>query len=159
MPTTVVRGTAPERPSSPSERVFPPKVLLLTQDAVEAIPEDPVAPTVLVIEDDDDFRNIVSLRLSEAGFDVVGVHDAGAAWHVARRHPIQAVVVDFRLPGIDGRTLARQLKNILPAVSFIGFTAWPDDLTVSTSPFDVVHSKPDVEPVIASLRRYTSTAP
>lgn len=88
------------------------KVLLQVQDAAAALPEDPEAPkVVLVIEDDDDFRTVLSLRLREAGFEVVGVHDAGAAWHAARRHPFQAAVVDYRLPGIDGRTLARQLKR------------------------------------------------
>ncbi|MFN7970808.1 MAG: response regulator [Acidobacteriota bacterium] len=113
---------------------------------------------MLVIEDDEDFRAVICLQLQRAGYQVIDVEDAGAAWDVAREQQLQAVVVDFRLPGIDGRTVARQLRASLPDIPLIGFTSWPDDLAGSTSPFDTVLTKPDVAPLIATLRRFTSRA-
>lgn len=132
-----------------------PAVLLLAQDI--GTPQDAATPTVLVIEDDDDFRAVICLSLRRAGFQIQSVHDAGSAWTVARDHPpIHAVLVDFRLPGIDGMSLARQLRRALPGVPVLAFTSWPEDLSGPTSPFDIVLVKPDMEPVIAALRRMTS---
>lgn len=107
-----------------------------------------------MVEDDVDFREVVCLQLRKLGIQVVEAGDAGAAWARTSSYAIRAAVVDLRLPGIDGKTLARQLRSILgPSVPIVAFTAWPvEALSGGTGPFDAVLSKPEVEPVVALLR-------
>lgn len=114
-------------------------------------------PTVLVVEDEVDFREVVRLRLENVGFNVLEASNAGDAWVVARENELHAVVVDVRLPGIDGGSLARQLRKVLArAVPIVAFTAWPDLDRGRSLAFDALHVKPEIESVISSLRRLMS---
>lgn len=118
------------------------------------------APTVLVVEDEADFREVIRTHLARSGFQVVEAPDAGMAWMLARDNSIQAVIVDLRLPGIDGTSLARQLRKLLGQIPIVGFTAWPeDDRARKNPPFDVLLEKPELAPVISSLRRLLQPPP
>lgn len=110
-------------------------------------------PAVLLVEDDADFREVISLRLRKQGFDVVEAGDAGSAWHLAHVAPIQAVILDYRLPGIDGKTLAFQLRHDFGRqLLLVAFTSWPIGTLERSALFDAVAEKPDVDAVLASLR-------
>ena len=67
------------------------------------------ARRVLVIEDSDDLRNLLSRILSREGYDVVGVDDGsvGISW---ARDDIDVVVLDLGLPGMSGLDVCRQLR-------------------------------------------------
>jgi len=114
----------------------------------------PKLPTVLLVEDDGDFRAVICLALMQSGYQVLEAPNAGDAWEIARQRPIAAYVVDLRLPGLDGAVLARQLKQGRGRnVPIVAFTAWPEDERLGSEAFDAVHTKPDLEPLIATLRR------
>jgi len=65
---------------------------------------------ILIIEDNELNRTLVSRRLSKRGFEVVEVCDAeqGKA-EIARQKP-DLIVMDLGLPGVDGWELTRRLK-------------------------------------------------
>jgi len=57
---------------------------------------------VLVIEDDNDIRRLITEALTNAGLDVVAAVDAGQALRTALARKPAAVVLDLGLPDYDG---------------------------------------------------------
>ena len=70
--------------------------------------------TVLVVDDDADFRRVAGRLLAVRGFEVVGTAADGAAALVAiRAHRPRGVLLDVNLPDIDGLTLANKIHGEL----------------------------------------------
>ena len=58
---------------------------------------------VLVVEDEDDIRNLVAMNLKRAGFDVLEAPDGATALDLADRHRPPVILLDRMLPDISGR--------------------------------------------------------
>jgi two-component system phosphate regulon response regulator OmpR len=67
-------------------------------------------PHILVVDDDDRIRSLVSRFLTAEGFLVVTAPDAAHARVLCRRLIIDAMVVDVMMPGEDGLSLTRALR-------------------------------------------------
>jgi len=69
------------------------------------------APKILVVDDEPDICEIVEITLADAGFDVSSqTTGSGVVERVLNDH-IDLVVLDLGLPGTDGLTLTRSLKE------------------------------------------------
>ncbi|MEA2335610.1 MAG: hypothetical protein QOG40_2100 [Solirubrobacteraceae bacterium] len=69
--------------------------------------------TVLIVDDHPSFRASARLMLEAAGFEVVGeAEDGGAALAAARRLRPELVLLDVRLPDIDGFEVTRRLLDV-----------------------------------------------
>ena len=68
------------------------------------------AAQILVVDDDEQIRELLESILTFAGFDVTLSNDATSALDVLRGQHIDAVVLDVMLPGIDGFELVRVLR-------------------------------------------------
>jgi DNA-binding response OmpR family regulator len=66
--------------------------------------------TILVVDDEPSIREVVSLYLSRAGYEVVVVADGDAALEALAQHAPDLVVLDLMLPHVDGLEIARQLR-------------------------------------------------
>jgi DNA-binding response OmpR family regulator len=74
---------------------------------------DGVAPSVLIVDDDPDFRRLVRSMLLLIGFTVIGeAGSVSAALPAAAEMRPDAVLVDVGLPDGDGIDLARQLTAL-----------------------------------------------
>jgi DNA-binding response OmpR family regulator len=75
------------------------------------------APTILVVEDDEDVRETINSLLSDAGF---AVHTAATGWEalaIIDAAPIDMMVADIRLPGgLDGLSMVRNARMRHPAL-------------------------------------------
>jgi len=65
---------------------------------------------ILVVEDDESIRDLVYLILSGAGYEVVTASDGEAALQVAGMAPPDLVLLDMRMPVMDGWEFARQYR-------------------------------------------------
>jgi diguanylate cyclase (GGDEF)-like protein len=65
---------------------------------------------VLVVDDDAGARAVLGDYLSMRGHDVTTVGDAETGWEAFQAHPFPIVLVDWRLPGMDGLQLCRRLR-------------------------------------------------
>jgi signal transduction histidine kinase/CheY-like chemotaxis protein len=68
-------------------------------------------PLVVVIEDDRRSLDLLRLYLKRAGVEVVGVRDGATGLEVVRQKRPSAVVLDIRLPGMDGWDVLATLKS------------------------------------------------
>jgi CheY-like chemotaxis protein len=66
---------------------------------------------VLVVDDDEAVAQTLALLLQSWGHDVRVAHDGSEALRAARARPPDAVLVDVRLPGMDGFEVARRLRS------------------------------------------------
>ena len=70
-----------------------------------------MTPTVLVVDDDDDIRELVKVALQlVAGWEVLTAAGGGEALELAARHRPDAVLLDLMMPGMDGLTVFRHLQ-------------------------------------------------
>jgi CheY-like chemotaxis protein len=80
---------------------------------------------VLVVEDDDDNRELLGEFLRFEGYTVEAVGDAERALVLAS-DSFDAVVADVGLPGMDGLTLARELRRRFPRLAVVAVSGWGD---------------------------------
>ncbi len=69
------------------------------------------APAVLLVDDDDDLREALAAALVLADLPTVNVADGAQALAVLDRYPINVVVSDVRMPGLDGRQLLQRILD------------------------------------------------
>ena len=65
---------------------------------------------VMVVDDNIDAAQMLSLRIAADGHEVSTEHTASAALHAARVAPADVYLLDIGLPEIDGFSLARRLR-------------------------------------------------
>ena len=75
----------------------------------EGLPDD--APHVLVVDDDQRIRNLLSKYLTNNGFRVTPAADASAARAALKGLQFDVVILDVMMPGESGLDLARELKS------------------------------------------------
>lgn len=66
---------------------------------------------ILVVEDDEEVADFVVRGLREEGFVVERAADGESGWHALRHGPWDVVILDWWLPGPDGLTLLRRLRQ------------------------------------------------
>jgi DNA-binding NtrC family response regulator len=79
---------------------------------------------ILVVDDEPLKRITLQIELSEHGYEVYEAADALTARRIFESKPIDVVVSDVRMPGMNGLDLLSQLKQIRPDVEVILMTAY-----------------------------------
>jgi DNA-binding response OmpR family regulator len=68
------------------------------------------SPHLLVVDDDSDTRDLLSVYLGKQGFAVAAVEDGRAMDAWLDHHSTDLVILDLMLPGEDGLSIARRLR-------------------------------------------------
>jgi two-component system response regulator AtoC len=79
---------------------------------------------VLIADDDEALRESLELFLASEGYEVVGAPDGAAALAQLERAPVDVVLCDLRMPGMDGLELLPQLLRQLPGLTVILMSAY-----------------------------------
>ncbi len=75
--------------------------------------------TILVVDDDEPVRNLLKEELTEDGYRVITASNARDALKLVENEPLDLVILDIRMPGMDGlEALPRilGLKEGLPVI-------------------------------------------
>jgi len=78
--------------------------------------QTPRLGTVLVADDDDQFRTLLRGMLDGLAVRVVEAADGGQALAIAKDQPVDLVLADMRMPGLDGGALLARLPAAVPAI-------------------------------------------
>ena len=78
---------------------------------------------ILVIDDDEALRASLELLLAAEGYRVVCAESGETALTLLQEHPIDVILCDLRMPGLDGFDLIPQISRQLPAVPVILMSA------------------------------------
>lgn len=67
--------------------------------------------TVLIVDDDPMFRDVVRMRLTAAGYRTFTAAGADDAWELVKLHRPDAVLLDLVMPELDGVSFLRRLRG------------------------------------------------
>jgi two-component system response regulator RegA len=86
--------------------------------------------SILIVEDDEMFRQRLARALTDRGLEVRTAGDAQAALVEARKgEPPELAVVDLRMPGGSGLDVVRELKALEPAMRILVLTGYGSIVT------------------------------
>jgi two-component system OmpR family response regulator len=77
---------------------------------------------ILVVDDQKEICDVVQEYLSGEGYRVSAAHDGAGMRRVLGQAQVDLVILDLMLPGEDGLTLARALRNEQPGIGIIILT-------------------------------------
>ncbi len=81
-----------------------------------------LAAKVLLVDDEEEFIDLMSQRLETRGLKVVAVSSGEEAVSTVADHNFDVAVVDLAMPGIDGIETLKQIKGERPDISVIMLT-------------------------------------
>jgi response regulator RpfG family c-di-GMP phosphodiesterase len=73
--------------------------------------QDSSSPLVLVVDDDDDIRDILSYGITASGYRCLTADSAESALTLFALQPIAVVISDVQMKGMSGLELCREIKN------------------------------------------------
>lgn len=79
--------------------------------------------TILVVDDEPDVRDVLHDYFVAHGYAVVGAESADAARTAAARDAIDLALIDIHMPGEDGLSLARHLRERYAKIAIIMLTS------------------------------------
>jgi two-component system phosphate regulon response regulator OmpR len=79
--------------------------------------------TILIVDDEADVREVLEEYLAAHGFVAVGAASADAAKAAAAAQPIDLALVDITMPGEDGLSLARHLRERYARMAIVMVTS------------------------------------
>jgi CheY-like chemotaxis protein len=82
--------------------------------------------TVLLVEDDDDNRDLMTEVLVGSGYAVVSAATGAEGLRLLAEQPVDVVVTDVGMPGVGGLEVARAAKRIAPTVPVVIVTGYSD---------------------------------
>ena len=77
---------------------------------------------VLIVDDEKDFVEMFAMRLTEQGEKVSTARSGMEALKLLEKTPIDVVILDIRMPGMDGIDTLKQIKALYPVVEIILLT-------------------------------------
>ncbi|RJP79189.1 MAG: response regulator [Candidatus Zixiibacteriota bacterium] len=83
--------------------------------------------TVLVVDDEADVRDIVAEMIADMGYRVQGAASGEAARDYILQSPVDLVISDMEMKGMDGLALARWVRQQFPRLPLAIMTARPTE--------------------------------
>jgi PAS domain S-box-containing protein len=114
-----------------SFKIFLPREMEVAQPQTAKAEIAPPATgwnTVLVVEDEESLRDLISDLLHRHGYQVLTAPDGAQALEIARAHrgQVKLLLTDVVLPGIGGPILAKQLSAEQPEIKILYMSGYSD---------------------------------
>jgi len=79
-------------------------------------------PRILIVDDEKEFVDSLSERLTIRGYDVTTAPSGEDALEKVKRYNFDVVILDVKMPGIDGIETLREIKKMKPLTEVIMLT-------------------------------------
>src|SRR3974390_1266388 len=80
--------------------------------------------TILVVDDDDPIRRLIELELKDDGYEVLTASNAQDALKLVQTEPLDLVILDIRMPGMDGLEALPRILGLKEGLKVILNTAY-----------------------------------
>jgi DNA-binding NtrC family response regulator len=111
---------------------------------------------VLLVDDEKDFVEMFSLRLEEAGEKVTPAFSGQECLQILEKDNIDVVILDIKMPGMDGIETLRELKRRYPLLEVILLTGHGTTETavegMKLGAYDYLMKPADFEELTAKLQ-------
>lgn len=85
-------------------------------------------PTILCIDDQTNSLRIRKLLLEIAGYSVIAAESGRSGLQALGEHSIQAIILDYRMPEMDGFEVAQAIRERYGKVPILLLTGYPHEL-------------------------------
>ena len=85
---------------------------------------------ILVVDDEQLFRQTLQKILEDAGFAVLAAENGGSAMRLAAEHAVDVVLLDVKLPDMSGIEVLERVRALKPALSVIMMVAYEDEMLI-----------------------------
>ena len=129
---------------------------------IRRVQKPPPALRVLVADDERDAANTLARLLEHEGYEARAAYDGAEALRVAPDFTPDVVILDIRMPGLNGYDVARALRARNGEIVLIAVTGWKqktDRIFAEVAGFDHHFGKPcEPQAIIDLLGRLRSRA-
>ena len=103
---------------------------------------------VLCVDDEHVGLQVRRLLLERSGYKVITARDGVAGLNLFRREPVEAVVLDYAMPGMHGGEIAAQMRAEKPDVPILLLSAYVGLPAEVTSVVDIYMTKGEGAPAL-----------
>ena len=118
------------------------------------------SPDILVVDDDADIRESLTLALELEGYDVAAARHGGEAWQLLAAGAVpRLVLLDLAMPVLDGPTLLARLRDdarfrTLPVVILTAFSSLAASVTALAQ--GCLHKPVDLAAVLSFAAKHST---
>ena len=98
--------------------------------------------TILLVDDDTAVRDITATMLTEIGYRVLEAGSGGMALDMLRQEPVDLLLVDYAMPGMNGAETAAASRQLKPSLPILFITGYADLAALKTVGEDHIIQKP-----------------
>ncbi len=111
-------------------------------------------PSIVVVEDQEEIRELELFLLEEQGYTVVGVADGALACEVIRQVNPALVLLDLVLPNRGGNAILEELRALPQTreIPVIVVSAYPDELRRTAQVRRIIHKPFEMQPLLDAVR-------
>jgi CheY-like chemotaxis protein len=103
---------------------------------------------VLCVDDETIGLEVRRMLLERAGYRVLTALDGNAGLDLFEREPVEAVVLDFSMPGMSGGEVAQRMRQVKPHVPILMLSAYTSLPPEVTSSVDLAMTKGEGAPAL-----------
>jgi len=119
--------------------------------------ETPVKSVILLVDDQDTIRFFLEKTLKQEGYEAVTARTGAEAVARAREVVPDLVLLDLKLPDMDGLEVLRRIKEIFPEIGVVMITAFGDVETAVTAmkngAYDFVSKPINLDQLLMVIRK------
>jgi CheY-like chemotaxis protein len=114
---------------------------------------------VLVVDDDDELRELIALHLNASGYDTIEAGDGVAALNLLlERRPLSLMLLDLRMPRMNGLELLERLREeqVLDGIPVVVLTGdnQAGIQAIASGARDFLRKPVSPEELVATVHRY-----
>jgi len=103
---------------------------------------------VLCVDDEKVGLHVRKLLLERSGYKVITAMDGHSGLRLFQQHPVEAVVLDFAMPGMHGGEVAARMRALKPDVPIVLLSAYVGLPSEITALVDIYMTKGEGAPAL-----------